>query len=55
MLSQKCRTKRQPICYVEMNDSLGFAEDSLTILIHLLALQHVTNLEANLRGSADPK
>ena len=38
-----------------MNDSLEFAQDSLTILIELLALQHVTNLEANFRESADPK
>ena len=37
-----------------MNDSLGFAQDSLTILIDLLALQHVTNFEANFRESADP-
>ena len=37
-----------------MNDSLKIRCQSYAISIDLLALHHVTNLEANLHKSADP-
>lgn len=43
-----------PVCYVEMNGSFKIRWQFSTIFIDLLAFQHVTNIEANFRDSADP-